>query len=339
MTPKGNRKQAARGKTAEGSETQYRALGEMLQRAREDLGMDYAQLAEITMLRPPILKSLENEEWERLAAPVFIKGFLRSYARALKLPEQEILRLYGEREPNASAVPKPLASLIPHRKKTPVVVFIFLILLVGLAFFAWHRYDLFRRAQESLLAGEGLKGEMATPARDSEPHAPPLVKQTDGNAKTGVVPGVTGIRPEERLPDVAMSKMPTAPARKGTPGIPDKKTSNEQTQSAVAQPRKKEEPLGIKGATEVASKAFTLEAEVRETTWVRIFVDHDAPKEYVFRPGSHPEWKANEGFKIIIGNAAGIALVFNGRKLDNLGQHGKVISLRLPENMERTLSD
>ncbi len=316
MTPEGDEQQTTVEKPGENSEIQDQPLGEILRRAREDLGLDYAQLSEITRLRPPVLEALENEEWDRLTAPVFVKGFLKTYARALRLSEEDILRRYGERGSDASSVPKPLASLTPPRKKTPAALFIFLILFIGLAFFTWHRYDLFQGTKEPLMTEERSKGEM---------------EQANDKPKAGAVPGFTAVKPEERLPDTAISKTEPAPARKERTAIPDRKTSDDVSRKAIAQPPAIKEPSETRDATESGSKTLTLAAEVRETTWVKVIVDDAPPKEYIFRPGSHPEWKAHKGFEIVIGNAAGIALVFNGRKLDNLGRHGKVISLKLPE--------
>jgi len=331
MTPKGDEKQASVEEPVKISEDLGRPLGAILRKAREDQGLDYAQLSEITRLRPPILESLEKEEWDRLSAPVFIKGFLRSYSRALGLPEQDILRLYGERQPNGTPGPKPLASLTPHRKKTPVGVFIFLILLVGLAFFAWHRYDLFQGAKKPLVTGERSKVDVTATGQDSEPHVGLPVEKGNGMPKTGVVPGDTDVKPQERPSEAAMSETPPVPAKEERIAIQDKKTSNDLSQKTVDQPPAGEGPSEVMGATEGVSKVLSLEAQVRETTWVKIIVDDAPPKEYIFSPGSRPEWKAHKSFEIVIGNAGGIALVFNGRKLDNLGQHGKVISLKLPK--------
>lgn len=64
-------------------------------------------------------------------------------------------------------------------------------------------------------------------------------------------------------------------------------------------------------------------------------MDDQGPKEYMFRPGSHLQWKATKGFEILIGNAGGIDLEFSGTEIKNLGGHGKVVRLRLPEDYER----
>ena len=61
-----------------------------------------------------------------------------------------------------------------------------------------------------------------------------------------------------------------------------------------------------------------------------IFVDDQGRKEYMFRPGSHLQWKATKGFEILIGNAGGIDLEFSGTEIKNLGGHGKVVRLKPP---------
>jgi cytoskeleton protein RodZ len=59
-------------------------------------------------------------------------------------------------------------------------------------------------------------------------------------------------------------------------------------------------------------------------------------KEYVFAPSDTPEWEAEKGFELLIGNAGGIVLEFNGKKMDNLGKQGQVVRIKLPEEEERS---
>jgi len=79
-----------------------------------------------------------------------------------------------------------------------------------------------------------------------------------------------------------------------------------------------------------------LKGHVTERTWVRISIDGLKPKEFTFSPSDKPEWKAKKGFELLIGNAGGIVLEFNGKKMDNLGKQGQVIRIKLPEDEERS---
>ncbi len=42
------------------------------------------------------------------------------------------------------------------------------------------------------------------------------------------------------------------------------------------------------------------------------------------------DYRAAQGFKVKIGNAAGVEATLNGRPLGSLGPHGKVVDLLLP---------
>jgi cytoskeleton protein RodZ len=72
---------------------------------------------------------------------------------------------------------------------------------------------------------------------------------------------------------------------------------------------------------------------------VKIYVDDKAPKEYMFRPGSRPQWEAKEGFYVMVGNASGIEFDLNGKVYRNLGKEGDVVRLRLPDDFERQIRE
>lgn len=86
----------------EGSGAQ--AAGEQLSKARQAAGLSLDQAA--TKLRVPlhVVAALEQGHWERLGAPVFIRGQLRSYARLLQLD------------------PAPLMTQVPAEQQTPVAL-------------------------------------------------------------------------------------------------------------------------------------------------------------------------------------------------------------------------
>ena len=85
---------------------------------------------------------------------------------------------------------------------------------------------------------------------------------------------------------------------------------------------------------EIQDSKYVLRANVYNLTYVKIYVDDNPPQEYMFRPGRTPDWKGNRGFYIIVGNAAGIELNFNGKIIDDLGKEGKVKTVRLPEDFK-----
>ena len=62
-----------------------RGCGERLRRAREAAGLTREDVAERLKMPARVVRSLEEEDWTRLGAPVFVRGQLRSYSRLLGL--------------------------------------------------------------------------------------------------------------------------------------------------------------------------------------------------------------------------------------------------------------
>jgi len=81
-------------------------LGTYFKNAREARGLDLRDAAQQTRISITYLKAIEDEDFSKLPGEVFVKGFLKNYARFLRLPEAEVLKLYGERsKPQQGAAP------------------------------------------------------------------------------------------------------------------------------------------------------------------------------------------------------------------------------------------
>src|SRR6188768_730254 len=66
-------------------------IGEALSSSRERRGLSIDQVAQDTRISPRFLEALEAEQFQELPAPVYVRGFLRSYATYLGLEPQELL--------------------------------------------------------------------------------------------------------------------------------------------------------------------------------------------------------------------------------------------------------
>lgn len=74
------------------------SLGSYLKREREQRQISIAELAQTTRIPVRILQQLEHDEHAQLPADVFVRGFLRAYARALGMDEEHVLARYGGRQ-------------------------------------------------------------------------------------------------------------------------------------------------------------------------------------------------------------------------------------------------
>jgi flagellar biosynthesis protein FlhG len=65
--------------------------GAFLQHHRLVSGLTLEQVSVETKIRPNLLAAIEKEQWEKLPAPVFVRGFVLQVARLLHMEEAENL--------------------------------------------------------------------------------------------------------------------------------------------------------------------------------------------------------------------------------------------------------
>src|ERR1700691_1854144 len=69
-------------------------IGPTLREARMRARIDISEIEAKTKIRAKYLRALENEEWDLLPGPTFVKSFLRTYAQALGLDDKALLEEY-----------------------------------------------------------------------------------------------------------------------------------------------------------------------------------------------------------------------------------------------------
>ena len=72
-------------------------IGETLREARMRRRIDMTEVESATKIRGKYLRALENEEWELLPGPTFVKTFLRTYAEYLGLDARLLVEEYRQR--------------------------------------------------------------------------------------------------------------------------------------------------------------------------------------------------------------------------------------------------
>ena len=74
-----------------GPVTREESIGGFLKRRREDLGLTLKELAGRTKIRSTYLESVEREDYAKLPAPVYLRGFVIEFAKALQIDDPEVL--------------------------------------------------------------------------------------------------------------------------------------------------------------------------------------------------------------------------------------------------------
>jgi len=266
----------------------------------------------MTRLRVPFLQAIEKEAWDELPAPVFVRGFVRSYARALGLDEQRVLALYDQARPLEPSVPRPLLEPEKTGRGRRILLILLLGVLAGILLYMWQGHPApewpLPRGKSAVTEGKKRQDRPVTSIdKKPTPVRSQAEKMPGGVKETFPVP----IEPLVESEALDMSNAEPAPLPENLYSFPDASERDTVT----------EEPL-------------VLEADVRQRTWMQVSVDGEESRNFLFETGSHPRWVAKGSFNLLIGNASGIVLYFGGKKLENLGKPGQVVRVRLPGDME-----
>src|SRR5438034_9844393 len=71
------------------------SIGARLRHERELLGMSLEEVARATRIPAPSLERIESDRFDDLPGEVFVRGFLKSYARTVGLDADEALAQYS----------------------------------------------------------------------------------------------------------------------------------------------------------------------------------------------------------------------------------------------------
>ena len=77
--------------------------GERLRAARLSMGYDLAKIAHEMHLTVSVVEALEADDFRDIGARVFVRGYLRNYARIVGMPVESVLRQFDEKWPDDTA--------------------------------------------------------------------------------------------------------------------------------------------------------------------------------------------------------------------------------------------
>jgi transcriptional regulator with XRE-family HTH domain len=92
-------------------------IGETLRETRMRRRIDMTEVEAATKIRAKYLRALENEEWDLLPGPTFVKTFLRTYAEYLDLDPRLLVEEYRQRYERPGV--QDLTPFGPRRRQRP----------------------------------------------------------------------------------------------------------------------------------------------------------------------------------------------------------------------------
>ena len=279
--------------TAESEQTTL-SFGRYLQSIRVEKGISLKAVSHETRIRLETLHFIEEEDHQNLPDEVYVKGFLRAYAKAIGADGDEAVQRYISR----LAVKRKLALSEAALYRTGGAFWRRLLLSLGavLCLIAATLYAV-SAWREHNMPKEAVSTETAEPSATE-----PAIEKPDALSSA----------PAEEKAVPAPSTEPSMDS------ADDKEVSDTDASTGSASP------------PPAKANKYRLTIDTIEETWLKIIVDDQQSKQYRLNPGDHIELEGSRNFNLLIGNAGGIRLGLNGKAVALSGKSGQVVNIQLP---------
>ena len=142
----------------EQTETTEISFGDKLRQTREALNLSLEDVAKAISLRPSILAKLENNEFVQKNVPsTFLRGYVRSYAKFLRIPDAEWAHLtFGEAHKNDlsknTRATRSVNQYSSHSRWVGTLTTIILLAAVGMTgLWWWQNYQKSNEERDNLV--------------------------------------------------------------------------------------------------------------------------------------------------------------------------------------------
>ncbi|MBL7997402.1 MAG: DUF4115 domain-containing protein [Candidatus Kapabacteria bacterium] len=267
----------------------------MLREAREERRLSIAELSKLTSIRAHVIVAIEESRFGDLP-PVYMKSFVKSYAKSVGISDTDIERMLREHLP---------ASSQRHSQPAPQPQ---------------------PRSQPTSVPKEHKRSASDVPYQNRNLSH---IGTTDAKKRAGIIAMIAGgigicisvyylffMQPTAN-PD-AIQPGSVAPGIVGVQDSGDKKGGL----------------FSYFSSGQAASgDSVTLEATARDTVWISITSDGKRSEQVTLLPQQSKRWSAAEKFVLSVGNAGGVTLYRNGTSLPPLGAIGETVrSIRISKS-------
>jgi cytoskeleton protein RodZ len=268
------------------------SLGGRFRGIREARGISREEMARRLRVSPTIVQDIESDQWDRLGAPVYVRGHLSSYAKALEVPAVVVsmaLRDLNEPVPLALTVAAPMPTAWWSRYSS-AATYVVLTLLLAIPIFTILDYRGFNSPVAPTQQVRSMEDDEAGP-------------EVNGNTPLLLLPSTEAASDFVGPPESAAGTQPqpwTAPV-----------ASNSPLMASMT-------PIGSSvSAQETLPGMHRIEMVISEDTWLEIVDASGTRLDYgIARAGERRAHQVNGAVAMSIGNVNGVDLVVDGKSID-----------------------
>lgn len=293
--------------------------GQLLRNAREQLGWTREQVASRIHLRLTLIAAIESDTYDKHTSHTFIRGYLRTYAKLVGIPEETILAAYDK----LGLTPPDNIDMQSFSRRSrqqandsrlKVVTWLVILVLIALSVAWWWQSTARRSAGDEALAATEMGATSNTPSAT----VPPAVDVVDP-----VVAPATSAAAAISVDPVASAAVTTLPVDASSAVA----TTAVATSAATAT-----QPAADAAASEPA-KVPQLKMSFTADCWLDV---KDAKGKTLFsglkKANDELVLEGPEPLKFIIGAPMAVNIEYQGKSIDmSRYNNGRTARLSLPQ--------
>ena len=278
--------------------------GQILSAARKSAGKSVAEIAQRMNLTESVIDAIEQDDQEKLPSVIFVRGYLRSYAKILGCDQAEVIEAFdalGAKKPDSLDMQSFSRRTSTERSNSRImwITYLIIVVLIGFVVLWWWQKD-----QTTLNVNVILPTPSALSSHELEPSHAPAESQASSSAFE------QSIHTERELP-------PLGEESDNAPAAPQLSSEAIQTE----QPQAKVSATDALPAPESELKSTVAEeAEVQLTfnrdCWIKV-VDATGTvvAEGVKTPSRTVVFKGQPPFDAIFGAPDAVQVVYQGEPM------------------------
>ena len=291
--------------------------GEIFRQARENLNLSLEDVAKEISLRPSILQQLENNEFIQKSTPsIFVKGYVRSYSKFLRLPDSVWENItFAENDKNDlsknARSTREVNQYSSHSRWVGRLSIIVLILVLGMTgLWWWQSYQQNNQERDDL-----VQSYVASNENNQSATVPVTTEESNKTAPETVTPVSQPVEMTNNvLPEIAQEN--------AVPQTKNDEKSVSDTQSAVENP-------SISPAAPTVKGDLIVEI-LNNTSWLSVKDKNRrvlAQKEY--KKGEVLTFNGDE-FSLIVGAPSNVRITYKGENYP-LKVDGRIAKFKLSQ--------
>ena len=314
-----------------------RELAELLKKERHDRCMSLETVSERSGISLSMLNAFEEFEFERFDSSVLIRNTIRAYCKAIGIEAEPIISRFSS-EMDRCNIQDAGIKRFGHqmkilRKRRRMISLPLLALFVSSAavFYGgmWVSEKRARLFAPPTVDRIYTQEELPTELREKLAPGPTAHGDRTGAdlryADEAIRTAEIHIRESQMAAQTAAETPGAESSEKDLPDTdsPGRSLALSNSTEAVA------DDGPVRDVAPAVSNKFSVEAD--DMVWIQVRIDDRDTRSTMLHPGDRAEWSADKDLQVVVGNAGGIRMKWNGRPLEAPRDPGRVLRFRLPD--------